>query len=169
MMAPVLASFYFLIKYKEEKSSKGRSASGRKLILFTVYCLLFTIASISIKYATVILLPLFVIWYLKPKFDIGLCGAILLFLLPFTRPLEQLHSWYLIWPLTWIFLSRKIKAVYFFCFLSFFALLRYTPYIYYGNWDPPVLQQRLIIYFTIPFVVLLFNIVKTIYSRILIK
>lgn len=120
MMALALASFYFLIKFKKEKSSKGRSriyAGKLKFFLLSVFCFLF---SVSIKYATVILLPLFIIWYLKPKFDIGLCGSILLFLLPFTRPLDQLHSWYLIWPLTWIFLSRKIKAVYFFCFLSFF-------------------------------------------------
>jgi len=149
MMALVLASFYFLLKYKEEKSSKGRSSSGRKFLLFSVFCFLF---SVSIKYTTIILLPLFFIWYFRPKLDLGLWGAVLLFLLPFIRPLEQLHSWYLIWPLTWIFLSKKIKAVYFFIFLSFFALLRYAPYIWYGNWDPPVVNLRLLVYFLVPFV-----------------
>lgn len=135
MMAPALMSFYYLIEYKKKKKLK--------LILFSVFCFLF---SVSIKYATIVLLPLLFIWYLNSKFDLGFWGAILLFLLPFSRPLNQLHSWYFIWPLTWIFLSKSLKPVYFSCLVSFFALLRYVPYIYYGNWDPPVLFLRLIIY-----------------------
>ena len=142
MMAPALASFYFLIRLKKEKKIK-----------FFLCSIFYVLCSISIKYATIVLLPLFIIWYLKPKkIDLGLWGAVLLFLLPFIRPLEQLHSWYLIWPLTWIFLSKKIKTLYFFIFLSFFALLRYAPYIWYGNWDPPVVNLRLLVYFLVPFI-----------------
>jgi len=141
MMVLAFLGFYFLVRSKQEKK-----------LLFAVCCLLFTCASISIKYATLILLPIFLIWYLKPKFDLGLWGSLLLFLLPFTRPLDQLHSWYLIWPLTWSLLAKKPKVFYFFVLLSCFALLRYAPYIYYGNWDPPVTQLRLWIYFLIPLI-----------------
>ena len=149
MMLPVLLSFYFLIIYKEKKLLK--------YLLSSIFCLLF---SISTKYASVILLPLFVCWYFKNDFDLGLWGAILLFLIPFSRPLDQLHSWYLLWPLTWVFLAKNTKAVYFFCLLSFFALLRYAPYIWYGNWDPPVPIQRLIIYLLLPGLLLIIGVLR---------
>jgi len=158
MMLGVLLGFYFLIKYKNKKKFY--------FLLFAILCLLF---SISIKYATIVLIPLFIIWYFKPQFDLGLWGAILLFLLPFVRPLDQLHSWYLLWPLTWILLSKNSKAISFFFLLSFFSLLRYAPYIYYGNWDPPVPLLRLLIYFSVPFVVLLFNLIRLLKKNFFIR
>ncbi len=139
MMSLVLLSFYFLLRFKRKE--------GKKFFLFSVF---FLLLSVSIKYATIVLLPVLIIWYLKPKFDLGFWGAILLFLLPFIRPLDQLHSWYLIWPLIWILLAKKMKYVYFAYFLSFFALLRYAPYVWYGNWDPPVVSLRLLIFLGIP-------------------
>lgn len=139
MMVLAFLAFYFLIKFKKEKKWK--------LFIFSAF---FFLASVSNKYATIILLPLLIIWYFKPKFDLGFWGAILLFLLPFIRPLDQLHSWYFIWPLTWILLAKKMKHVYFAYFMSFFALLRYAPYVWYGNWDPPVPINRLLIYFMVP-------------------
>ena len=139
MMLPALLSFYFLLKYKQRKKLK--------FVLFSVFCFLF---SVSTKYATVVLLPLFILFFYKDDFDIGLWGAIALFLVPFSRPLDQLHSWYLIWPLIWVFLAKNLKVVSFFCFLSLFALVRYVPYIWYGNWDEPVPFLRLLIYFLIP-------------------
>jgi len=136
MMVSALASFYFLIKFKKSKNIK--------YFLLSVFGLLF---SISNKYATIILLPLLIVWYYKPKFDIGTWGALLLFLLPFTRPLDQLHSWYLVWPLVWVLLSKRLKVVKLFYFISFTALLRYAPFVYWGNWSPPVPVQRFVIYF----------------------
>lgn len=143
MVLLALSSFYFLVRYKNDKK------------LRFLFCAIFFLTfSTSIKYATVVLLPFFIIWYFKDKFDLGLWGAIFLFLLPFSRPMDQLHSWYLIWPLTWVLLSRNMKSVYYFYFLSFFSLLRYAPYIWYGNWDSPVVLLRLLIYFVIPLIFL---------------
>lgn len=153
MTMPALLSFYFLVEYRKKNKLK--------FLLFAFLSLLF---SLSIKYATVILVPLFIIWYLRPQSNIGFWGAVLLFFLPFIRPLDQFHSWYFIWPLTWVFLSKKIDHIYFFCFISFFSLLRYAPYIYHGNWDPPVSQQRLVIYFLTPLIILLFNFSRLIRS-----
>jgi hypothetical protein len=150
MMLPALISFYFLALYKEKRR-----------FIYIAYCLLFLILSISIKYASIVLLPLFIIWHNRKNFNLGLWGGILLFLLPFSRPLDQLHSWYLLWPLTWVILAKNIRSVCFFFFLSFFALLRYTPYIWYGNWDFPVNQLRLGIYFIIPGALFLYILVKT--------
>jgi len=141
MMMPALLSFYYLFKFKKRRKMAD--------LLFSIF--LFA-SSVSIKYATIALLPLFVIWFFKPKLDLGFWGAVVLFLLPFSRPLDQLHSWYFIWPLSWAFLSKNIKVIYFACFVSFFSLLRYAPYIWQGNWDPPVHFLRLVIYFALPLV-----------------
>jgi hypothetical protein len=154
MMLPALASFYFLVRFKNKKRVK--------FLLFSVFCFLF---SVSIKYATIVLLPLLILWYLKSKFDLGFWGGILLFLIQFSRP-GLMHSWYLIWPLTWVMLAKNIRWVYFFCLLSFFSLLRYTPYIWYGHWDPPVGILRLIIYFLIPSLVLVYWFLRRIRERL---
>jgi uncharacterized membrane protein YsdA (DUF1294 family) len=146
MMFLAFWSFYWLLKYKKDKKIWMVGLSFLLLLL-----------SGGIKYATLVLIPLYLVYMFVP-FDIGLWGAIALFLLPLTR-IEQLHSWYLIWPLTWVFLTRSQKALSFFILLSFFALLRYAPYIYYGNWDSPVPTQRLIIYFLIPGLTFLFDII----------
>jgi len=142
MMAPALLSFYFLNKIKKERITKEKL----KLFLFFVFFFLF---SVSIKYATVVLLPLFLLWYFKPKFDLGFWGAVILFGIQFSR-FGLMHSWYFIWPLTWAILAKNIKAVKFFVLISFMALLRYLPYIWYGNWNPPVPIFRQYIYFIIP-------------------
>jgi len=150
MMFFALTSFYFLIKFKNEKK-----------LQFLIYSLLFIAFSVSNKYATVVLIPLFFIWYFKQDFDIGSWGALLLFMLPFSRPLNQLHSWYLIWPLSWSFLSKKETVVYLGVFLSFFALMRYVPFIYYGHWNYPVHLLRLIIYFAIPLLVVIWKLINS--------
>lgn len=149
MMFLVLTSFYFLLKYKTNKK-----------LNFLWLAIIFFLFSVSIKYATIVLLPLLIIWYFKDKFDVGFWGAVLLFLLPLIRPLDQLHSWYLIWPLVWVLLSKNMKAIFFVYLLSFFALIRYFPYIWYGSWDQPVITQRLFIYLTIPIILLPFIIRK---------
>ena len=145
MMATALASFLLLLKFNKEKKLK--------FILLSIFCLLF---SASTKYATIVILPLFVIRLFKPSFDIGLGGAILLFLLPFSRPLDQLHSWYLTWPLVWTLLAKDKFFINFFYFLSALALFRYMPYIYYGHWNPPVSFLRLIIYLGLPLFLLVY-------------
>lgn len=152
MMAFALLAFYFLIKTKNR--DKNKKQKKVKLIILSLF---FILTSISIKYATVVLLPLMLIWYFRPKLDLGFWGAVILFCLPFTRPLDQFHSWYLIWPLTWSFLSKNIKVIYFFVFLSFLSLFRYAPYIFYGYWHQPVLQQRLMIYFIPPLIYLAYR------------
>jgi hypothetical protein len=139
MMLPALLSFYFLIKYKEAKQIKS-----------LIFALCFLLFSISTKYASVVLLPAILVWFYQQDFDFGLWGAVILFLVPFSRPLDQLHSWYFIWPLTLMCLAKNIKWFYLAVFISAFALLRYIPYIWYGNWDPPVNLLRLLIYFVVP-------------------
>jgi len=63
----------------------------------------------------------------------------------FTRP-DQLHSWYLIWAFSFAVLAKPKWLVSLFTALTFGALLRYAPYIYFGHWDPPVYFLRNLIW-----------------------
>lgn len=128
MMFLALVSFWFFINSKKFRS------------------LLFLLLSASIKYATIILLPLFSLRgdSLK-KIDIPSLSALVLLAVMFIRP-GQLHSWYFIWAFSFVVLSRSKWLIKVFTALTFGALLRYAPYIYYGNWDSPVSLIRNLIW-----------------------
>jgi len=138
MMFLALVSYYFLLKTKKFLD---------KNLLFS---LLFLGLSVSIKYATIVLLPLWLIKVFVRRvnlLDIPSLAAILLFAIIFTRP-DQLHSWYLIWAFSFAVLSRSKLIVSLFTALTFGALLRYAPYLYFGHWDPPVYMLRNVIWTT---------------------
>ena len=107
---------------------------------------IFLLLSASIKYASIVLLPFFILrrQSLK-KLDIPTLSAIALSLVMFTRP-DQLHSWYLIWAFSFAVLAKPKWVVSIFTALTFGALLRYAPYIYFGHWDPPVYLIRNLIW-----------------------
>lgn len=144
MMFFCLTAFYFLLLFKK-----------RKKIKFLLLSLISFLLSVSIKYATLVLLPLIILWFFKSSFNIGFFGAVLLFLLPFSRPMDQLHSWYFIWPLSWIFLSELTSDIIFFNLFSFAELLRYFPYIKSGMWNDIVIKERSYIFFLSLFIVIL--------------
>jgi hypothetical protein len=78
------------------------------------------------------------------KVDIFTYGGLTLLAVLLTRP-GQLHSWYLLWGISLLILSKKSWAQMLAILLSIGGLLRYAPYIYFGNWDPPVPIWRWII------------------------
>lgn len=113
--------------------------------------LLLLLLSASIKYASIVLLPLN---FIKIN-DIPAWASLFLLVVIFTRP-DQLHSWYLIWAFSFAVLAKSKWLVSVFTALTFGALLRYAPFIYYGHWDPPVYYIRNIVWITslglIPFI-----------------
>lgn len=129
MMFFALLSYWFFLNSKKFRS------------------LLFLIFSASIKYVTIVLLP----FYLQglslkvKKIDLPTLFSVLLLLLMFIRP-GQLHSWYLIWAFSFVVLSKSRFLIKVFTALTIGALLRYAPYLYYGNWDPPVYLLRNLIW-----------------------
>lgn len=130
MMFLALVAYWFLLNSKKTLS------------------LLFLLLSVSIKYATIVLLPLFYLQgrTLKVKrLDISTLASLTLLLVMFTRP-DQLHSWYLIWAFSFAVLAKPKWLVSLFTAFTFGALLRYAPYIYYGHWDPPVYLLRNLIW-----------------------
>ncbi len=138
MMFLALISFNYLLKSKKILD---------KSWLVSIF---FLFLSASIKYATVVLLPLYFFnlqgLSLKvKKIDIPSLMSILLLAVMFARP-GQLHSWYLIWPLSFAVLSKSKTIVSLFIALSIGALFRYAPYLYFGHWDPPVYLLRNLIW-----------------------
>jgi len=133
MMSLVLISFWFLLKSKKIFDQPWSLA------------ICFLLISASIKYATIVLLPLYLFKQLTKKLDFSSIASILLLLIMFVRP-DQLHSWYLIWAFSFAVLSRSRLVISIFTALTLGALLRYTPYIYYGHWDSPVYPLRNLIW-----------------------
>jgi len=117
---------------------------------------LLLLLSASIKYVTFLLLPFISLrGRTLKKVDLPSLFALLLLAVMFIRP-GQLHSWYFIWAFSFAVLARSKLLIKVFVALTFGALLRYAPYLYYGNWDQPVYLIRNLIWilslFLTPFV-----------------
>jgi len=102
-----------------------------------ISALLSLLASAATKYATIVLTPLYLIKLKWKYWDWPSIAAILLFLVPFTRP-NQIHSWYLIWGFSFAVLSKYRWLTAAFTVLTIIGLIRYAPFIYAGHWNFPV-------------------------------
>ncbi|MFC1711810.1 hypothetical protein ACFLZ1_04470 [Patescibacteria group bacterium] len=61
---------------------------------------------------------------------------------------RELQPWYLIWPLAIAALIPDSILSKFLSFFSVGAVLSYLPFLYYGNWNPPVPMLKLKILFS---------------------
>jgi len=125
MMAFALFGFYLLFQ-------------NRKILSFVSLLI-----SIGIKYATIVLLPLFVLSsrFKKEKLITLSCWLMLIvFLLSPLR--EEIYSWYFIWIIALAALVPKNKLLWWLVMgFSFGLLLRYTPFLYfrsYGGLTPTI-------------------------------
>lgn len=113
---------------------------GKKLFGF-----LSLLISIGIKYATIVLLPLF-LWpkKLSPE-TFFMIAYWLMFLAFLSAPLrEEIYPWYVIWLITFAALLPKNRFIFWITSaLSFATLLRYIPFIYSGTWEglTPVVKK----------------------------
>lgn len=110
--------------------------------------------SIGIKFATVFLLPVFVLFVLpktaKSKLKIlnqvqddeffFLLGVILMIVgVIFASVRTQFQPWYLLYALPFAsLLAKKYYVSIPVIIMTFFALLEYVPYLYQGDWNPPI-------------------------------
>jgi hypothetical protein len=102
---------------------------------------IFLLASISIKYATIFLLPVFLlVLYMSLKkrkinwdriFSYSYISMMVIFFLSTFR--GEIYPWYAVWFLTFIPLIKSRFATYLSIFLSFVLLFRYIPFMYTGN------------------------------------
>lgn len=149
MMVPAMMSIWLM----------SQKRKGHYLLLAAALLL----ASISIKFATLLLLPLFILLYvnnytnyfkkllsfIQPNVYWPLIASISLFAPLLTERSQQFHPWYLIWSFVWIvyfpkntsnFLYRSWQAC--LLILSISSLFRYLPWIYAGGFPSYVLMQQ---------------------------
>ena len=112
-----------------------------------VYSLLSWLFSIGVKYVTVIFLPIFFLlawqklqakkinWQRLVTLTVGL-GAVGILIITYRIGFQP---WYLLWVLPFLAIKKDNQFLTWVTVgLSLGSLLRYTPFLYLGNWDPPV-------------------------------
>jgi len=137
MMALALAGFWFLVK---KKYLPAWLTLG---------------LSIGVKFATALLLPIFILvhlwrpWRKKINWDKVILGTLFLMVLAVLGAIkrDELKPWYLLYPLPFISLLPEKRGSFVFAQdklfwpmigLSLGLLLHYAPFLYLGNWNPPV-------------------------------
>jgi len=106
--------------------------------------ILYLIFSIGIKFATIFLLPVFAYPLIKSRdknfvrifnFIVPLMVIPLIFAVVRTN----FQPWYLLYIVSFIpFLQNRYYALVLGSVFPFFALLEYVPFLYKGDWNPPV-------------------------------
>lgn len=97
--------------------------------------------SVMVKFATLFLIPVYIyLFWLRFRGKtivwekIYLLSALLMFLIFLLSPLrEEIYPWYFIWVLTFISLTKNIKYFILTGIFSFFLMLRYMPFMYFGS------------------------------------
>lgn len=121
-------SFYFLFRNKN------------------IHSIIALIFSASIKFVTVVLLPLFllkVFGIFKDKLSFEKVSMFTIFLMIIgiiaSSVRTNFQPWYLLYALPYaVFLAKKNYVLIPSVVLSFVALLMYVPFLYTGNWNPPI-------------------------------
>lgn len=165
MMLPAIVSFYFLLM-SASILNNAKAPISKIYTLLSYLCIivsaLFLLFSISIKLATVLLIPLWIIllfvilssyvrsfWLTKPIITFWpVVASILLFIPLLTERSKWFLPWYIIWSLVWIPLfsfSSTISRMWASIIISFSfsALLRYVPFMWYGGYQDPVFTLQL--------------------------
>lgn len=151
MMFFALLSFYLLTK--------------KRLLLATVALL----CSILIKYATIILVPVYfylvIKHYQRKAVDwqkIWRISALLMFVMVLLGPVrEELYPWYFIWPLTFISLIQPFSFIHIISIAFSFGLeLRFAPYIYFRDWGGLTPRIKQIVSFAFPVAMFIYWVVN---------
>lgn len=150
--------------------------SAQRFLVKAVTSLLAVIASISIKFATLVLLPL-LIWqwgraYFTSKLKIlakiinanffTFC-SLLLFLPLLTARSQYFHPWYLTWSLVFYPLIEWRSWRVFLILIAFSSLLRYLPFLHIMGYEVETLWQQQLITWCLPLLYLLVVLLK--YAR----
>lgn len=143
MMVPAMLSL-FLVGTQSKLNMKVVTLSS---VLLTI--------SISTKFATALLLPVWVLLiaksYLPGKWQqftqlFWPAVASLLLIIPLLTPRsQQFHPWYLTWALVWLPFIKVKNLRYFLVLLSFTALYRYVPWLLSGEYTPDIIHQQKLI------------------------
>src|SRR5258708_6133327 len=151
MMAPAIFAFALVIGKK-------------KNIPKTALSLLLLIFSVSIKFVTGFLFPIWIFFVLQKKFPENVqsflskhwptLASVLLFLPLLTDRSQQFNPWYLVWILVWLpFIHNKVWRNTILLF-SLSSLLRYVPWLFNGHFNAQiVMQQKIVTWLPVIFLV----------------
>lgn len=108
-----------------------------------VRSLLLLILSIGVKFASVLIIPVLLVKYFFRKYDwekiILLITAAMIIAIVVASIRTNFQPWYLLYVLPFAALTaRKYFILIPSLVITFFSLLQYAPFIYLGNWNPPV-------------------------------
>lgn len=116
----------------------------------TIRSLLVFVASIGIKFSTVLLIPVYLFLlmpFLRKKLSLQTIwtGGVVLMLVAVLVLLirTEFQPWYLLLVLPFVALHMGRFLLSIFIPLSLGLLLHYAPFLYMGNWDPPIPAIRL--------------------------
>jgi len=178
MLIPALAAFTLVWKLSVERSRRW---------LYVLSALIMFVFSISIKFTTLVWIPVLMLVFVQQVLVSQLLlrgldripllwvrnraewiarrvlswinqrfvwlpsvSAVLAFLPLFTDRSQQFHPWYLVWSLIWIpFLTKSWIGRVLIVF-SVSSMLRYLPWLYYGNYTSDVLALQRITTWVIP-------------------
>jgi hypothetical protein len=107
-----------------------------------IHSIIFLVASIGVKFATVFMLPallLDLIFKVNKETVIRAIVVSMIAALFIVIARTNFQPWYLLLVLPFASLiSNRFYVIIPIVVISFFALLQYVPYLYLGNWNPPV-------------------------------
>lgn len=116
------------------------------------------IISVGIKFVTGFLLPAFLFFILWQRRKIPIHWSSVFFLLVITITIGVIaetvkggtfQPWYLIPVIVFsAFLADKYVIVIPVFIITFVSMLTYVPFLYFGNWDPPIPKQLADLYFS---------------------
>src|SRR3989344_6088514 len=125
MMAFGLLSLYFFLEKHPTRS------------------IVFLALSIGVKFATALLLPIYLYgWYTKrtnKSLFLLLCLIFMIVAVLIATIRTNFQPWYLlnVFPLLSLFADKK-AILFSYVVFSVFALSQYIPFLYTGNWNPPI-------------------------------
>lgn len=136
--------------------------------------IIFLIFSILIKYATILLIPVFlyIVWRLIKNKEINWAKVyefsswLMLIALLLSPIREEIYPWYAIWFLTFAFLIPKKKIL--LCIsvaFSFGLMFRYVPFMFLGFYADPTPLIKTIVTFTPTSLIVFYFIIKRIWGK----
>lgn len=96
--------------------------------------------SVGIKLMTIALLPVHIMRWNRRLALLAMAAILTIFLYATHR---EIMPWYMLWLMPFVALLAEYRAITILAAgFSFGLLMRYAPFLYLGNWDPPVPQLK---------------------------
>lgn len=110
----------------------------------SIWSFLLLFLSIGIKFATAVLLPLWIIGiFIKKRGDVEKLAIVSIILLIIPVVLASVRTNFQPWYILFLFpfvalLPKRFEVVTAYAIFSFASLIQYIPFLYTGNWDKPI-------------------------------